>query len=82
MHILQAKSDLDSMKNASSNNELMELNAVLEAQLDTITKLAHRRGRDLINVESRDNMHAARALLKTNSPIMYTASKVVSNIDA
>lgn len=70
------KGNLDHVKGAASNQELTERFGAMRAEMDYLSEETRKRLNDLRNPGERDDLQAARALLKTNSPIMYTASKV------
>uniref|UniRef100_A0A914V136 Uncharacterized protein n=1 Tax=Plectus sambesii TaxID=2011161 RepID=A0A914V136_9BILA len=73
--VQRVKGNLDHVKGAASNQELTERFGAMRAEMDYLSEETRKRLNDLRNPGERDDLQAARALLKTNSPIMYTASK-------
>ncbi|KAF0300937.1 Catenin alpha [Amphibalanus amphitrite] len=69
------ESDLDRLKKASSQAELMDNFQAFGRNTDELMKQAARRQMELKDPQLRDNLAAARAVLKKNSMMLLTASK-------
>ena len=70
--------DLDRLKNASSQAELVDNFRAFGRNTDELVNQAARRQMELKDPQLRDNLAAARAVLKKNSMMLLTASKVGS----
>ncbi|XP_076372285.1 catenin alpha-like [Tachypleus tridentatus] len=70
------ESDLDKVKNASSQSELMELFQRFGKNTNDLIQQAAKRQAELKNPQLQDDLAAARAVLKKNSMMLLTASKV------
>ncbi|XP_065285941.1 catenin alpha [Dermacentor albipictus] len=68
--------DLDKVKNASSQSELMEFFRNFGVNTVELIQQAARRQAELKDSRLRDDLAAARAVLKKNSMMLLTASKV------
>ncbi|KAH8038212.1 hypothetical protein HPB51_024985 [Rhipicephalus microplus] len=68
--------DLDKVKNASSQSELMEFFRNFGVNTVDLIQQAARRQAELKDSRLRDDLAAARAVLKKNSMMLLTASKV------
>lgn len=68
--------DLDKVKNASSQSELMEFFRNFGINTMDLIQQAARRQAELKDSRLRDDLAAARAVLKKNSMMLLTASKV------
>lgn len=75
-HVHTAQQGLDGVKVAGNQEELMSRLGQLRSHIDRVSAEAGKRANDLLDPSERDNLQAARALLKTNSPMLYTSSKV------
>jgi catenin alpha len=69
------QSDLEGVKGATSQQELQDRYGKLRQNLDHLSREAGRRANDLKDTAQSDDLQAARALLKTNSPMLYSATK-------
>jgi len=69
------ETDLDHIKNATSQQELNDAFRVFGQSLAELTDRAARRQADLKDPRRRDEMAAARATLKKNSMMLLTTSK-------
>ncbi|XP_037091694.1 catenin alpha-like isoform X2 [Pollicipes pollicipes] len=67
--------DLERLKNASSQSELLENFRAFGRNTDELVNQAARRQMELKDPQLRDNLAAARAVLKKNSMMLLTASK-------
>lgn len=70
------ESDLDKVKNASSHAELMESFKSFGKNTAELINLAARRQAELKDPKLREDLAAARAVLKKNCMMLLTASKV------
>ncbi len=76
-HVLfQVRMALDDVVNVESQNELQPKYGALRKELGELTMKMGPRIADLKDPRERDDLQAARALLKTNSPMLYSATKV------
>ena len=78
----QVEDDLSRLQNASSQAELVENFRQLGRNTDELVNQAARRQMELKDPRLRDNLAAARAVLKKNSMMLLTASKVRTLSDA
>ena len=72
----QVKDDLGRLENASSQAELTDNFRAFGRNADELVNQAARRQMELKDPQLRDNLAAARAVLKKNSMMLLTASKV------
>ncbi|XP_022254960.1 catenin alpha-like [Limulus polyphemus] len=68
--------DLDKVKNASSQSELIELFRRFGKNTNELIHQAAKRQAELKNPQLQDDLAAARAVLKKNTMMLLTASKV------
>jgi catenin alpha len=74
-YVTDADGALDHVRAATNQQELNDRFARFRAAMDELNRQTGRRANDLRNVLDRDDLQAARAILKTNTPILYAASK-------
>ncbi|EDW33910.1 GL21877 [Drosophila persimilis] len=74
LHIVE--DDLNKLKNASSQDELMENMRQFGRNAGELIKQAAKRQQELKDPQLRDDLAAARAMLKKHSTMLLTASKV------
>ncbi|XP_064465746.1 catenin alpha-like [Ornithodoros turicata] len=74
--LIVVKDDLDKVKNASSQSELMQFFRNFGINTMDLIQQAARRQAELKDSRLRDDLAAARAVLKKNSMMLLTASKV------
>ncbi|BFF88946.1 catenin alpha [Drosophila madeirensis] len=74
LHIVE--DDLNKLKNASSQDELMENMRQFGRNAGELIKQAAKRQHELKDPQLRDDLAAARAMLKKHSTMLLTASKV------
>ncbi|XP_068240508.1 catenin alpha-like [Palaemon carinicauda] len=67
--------DIENVKNASSNSELLEKFRIFNQNTEDLIKQAARRQQELKDPRLQDDLAAARAVLKRNSALLLTASK-------
>ncbi|XP_063545332.1 catenin alpha-like [Cydia strobilella] len=70
------ETDLDKLKSASSQSELVECSRQLGRSAAELAAAAARRQRELKEPRMKDELAAARAVLKKHSTMLLTASKV------
>lgn len=70
------ESDLDKLKSASSQSELLESARQFGRSASSLAAHAAKRQQELKEPRSRDELAAARAVLKKHSTMLLTASKV------
>lgn len=68
--------DLDKVKNSSSQVELMEHFKAFGRNASELMNQAAKRQQELKDPQLRDDLAAARAVLKKHSTMLLTASKV------
>lgn len=68
--------DLDKLRNASSQDELLKNMNHLSKSANELIKQAAKRQQELKDPQLRDDLAAARAVLKKHSTMLLTASKV------
>lgn len=68
--------DLDKVKNSSSQMELMENFKAFGRNASDLMNQAAKRQQELKDPQLRDDLAAARAVLKKHSTMLLTASKV------
>lgn len=75
---MQVEDDLLKVKNASSQSELLE--NIKEFGQNAIELMSHaaKRQLELKDTQLRDDLAAARAVLKKHSTMLLTASKVIN----
>ncbi|XP_037295648.1 catenin alpha isoform X1 [Manduca sexta] len=81
VHLLLGKlntveSDLDKLKSASSQSEVMELARQFGVSANELSAAAGKRQKELKEPRMKDELAAARAVLKKHSTMLLTASKV------
>ncbi|XP_037729416.1 catenin alpha isoform X2 [Drosophila subpulchrella] len=74
LHIVE--DDLNKLKNASSQDELMDNMKQFGRNAGELIKQAAKRQQELKDPQLRDDLAAARAMLKKHSTMLLTASKV------
>ncbi|XP_043065478.1 catenin alpha [Drosophila ficusphila] len=74
LHIVE--DDLNKLKNASSQDELMDNMRQFGRNAGELIKQAAKRQQELKDPQLRDDLAAARAMLKKHSTMLLTASKV------
>lgn len=72
----QVEDDLARLQSASSQSELLDNFRAFGRNTDELVQQAARRQMELKDPQMRDNLAAARAVLKKNSMMLLTASKV------
>ncbi|XP_073966184.1 catenin alpha isoform X2 [Choristoneura fumiferana] len=70
------ETDLDKLKSASSQSELVECSRQLSRSAGELAAAAARRQHELKEPRMKDDLAAARAVLKKHSTMLLTASKV------
>ncbi|PZC72179.1 hypothetical protein B5X24_HaOG211769 [Helicoverpa armigera] len=73
---LEVENDLDKLKSASSQSELLESARQFGRSAAELTAQAAKRQRELKEPRMKDELAAARAVLKKHSTMLLTASKV------
>ena len=73
---LQVETNLERFRNATSQQELVEQYQVFNSTIGDLTMKAALRQRELKDPRMRDDLASARAMLKKNSLMLLTASKV------
>ncbi|KPJ05652.1 Catenin alpha [Papilio xuthus] len=81
VHLLLAKlraveTDLDKLKSASSQSELVESARQFGRSANELAAQAAKRQKELKEPRMKDELAAARAVLKKHSTMLLTASKV------
>lgn len=71
-----AEDNLEKVKNASSNTELMDNIKAFGLNANDLMNQAAKRQQELKDPQLRDDLAAARAVLKKHSTMLLTASKV------
>ncbi|XP_035900314.1 catenin alpha isoform X1 [Anopheles stephensi] len=74
LHVVE--DDLDKLRNASSQDELMNNMRQFGRNANELIKQAAKRQQELKDPQLRDDLAAARAVLKKHSTMLLTASKV------
>ncbi|KAK9877775.1 hypothetical protein WA026_019455 [Henosepilachna vigintioctopunctata] len=74
LHIVE--NDLDKLKNASSQGELIDNIKALRQNANELLNQAAKRQQELKDPQLRDDLAAARTVLKKHSTMLLTASKV------
>ncbi|XP_076262660.1 catenin alpha [Rhynchophorus ferrugineus] len=74
LHVV--KSDLEKINNASSNGELLDNIEAFRQNANELMNQAAKRQQELKDPQLRDDLAAARAVLKKHSTMLLTASKV------
>ncbi|XP_030755973.1 catenin alpha [Sitophilus oryzae] len=74
LHIVE--NDLEKLKNASSNGELLDNIETFRQNANELMNQAAKRQQELKDPQLRDDLAAARAVLKKHSTMLLTASKV------
>lgn len=69
--------DLDKLKNASSQGELLDNIKKFGMNATELMNQAAKRQQELKDPQLRDDLAAARAILKKHSTMLLTASKVI-----
>ncbi|XP_064121957.1 catenin alpha-like [Macrobrachium nipponense] len=69
------ENDLENVKNASSNSELLEKFRIFNQNTEDLINQAAKRQQELKDPRLQDDLAAARAILKRNSALLLTASK-------
>ena len=75
--IQQVEDDLENVKNASSQSELLDNFRLFGKNTNDLTNQAAKRQNELKDPRLRDDLASARAVLKKNSMMLLTASKVI-----
>lgn len=70
------ENDLEQLKNASSQSELINNIKALQLNTEELLNQSAKRQHELKDSQLRDDLAAARAVLKKNSTMLLTASKV------
>lgn len=73
----QVEDDLDKLKNASSQGELQDNIKQFGRNANELMNQAAKRQQELKDPQLRDDLAAARAVLKKHSTMLLTASKVM-----
>ena len=73
---IQVENDLDKLKSASSQSELLESARQFGRSANELAAQAARRQKELKEPRMKDELAAARAVLKKHSTMLLTASKV------
>lgn len=76
MIVLQVEDDLEKVKNASSHGELIDNIKLFGRNASELMTQAAKRQQELKDPQLRDDLAAARAVLKKHSTMLLTASKV------
>lgn len=74
LHVVE--DDIEKLKNASSNSELMDNIKAFGQNANELMNQAAKRQQELKDPQLRDDLAAARAVLKKHSTMLLTASKV------
>nr|CAI5850479.1 unnamed protein product [Callosobruchus analis] len=74
LHVVE--DDLEKLKNASSNSELLDNIKAFGQNANELMNQAAKRQQELKDPQLRDDLAAARAVLKKHSTMLLTASKV------
>lgn len=72
----QVEDDLEKVKNASSQSELIDNYKMFGRNATDLMTQAAKRQQELKDPQLRDDLAAARAILKKHSTMLLTASKV------
>lgn len=72
----QVEDDLEKLKNASSHSELLDNIKAFGRNASELMNQAAKRQQELKDPQLRDDLAAARAVLKKHSTMLLTASKV------
>jgi len=73
----QVEDDLEKLKNASSQSELLDNIKAFGRNASELMNQAAKRQQELKDPQLRDDLAAARAVLKKHSTMLLTASKVL-----
>lgn len=73
---IQVEKDLDKLKSASSQSELIESARQFGRSASELAAQAAKRQKELKEPRMKDELAAARAVLKKHSTMLLTASKV------
>nr|XP_022914685.1 catenin alpha isoform X3 [Onthophagus taurus] len=74
LHVVEG--DIEKLKNASSQDELLKNIKDFSRSANDLMNQAHKRQQELKDLQLRDDLAAARAVLKKHSTMLLTASKV------